>query len=102
MLIFNSYVSTQHWEFKAAVPPTLLLGLVFMQQSYQVEIPNLAYFTYLDKLYVVAYSLTIWSFAQSVLIHKVSGHERQQLTESLSKGTFIATLILAPILLWFL
>ena len=47
--------------FRSAIPPTVLLTLIFLQQSYQGELPALAYSTYLDWLYsfsfVIAFAL---------------------------------------------
>ena len=48
-------------DLRIAIPPTVLLTLIFLQQSYQGELPALAYSTYLDWLYsfsfVIAFAL---------------------------------------------
>ena len=91
-----------HWEFKAAVPPTLLLGLVFMQQSYQAEIPNLSYFTYLDKLYAVAYCLAIWCFGQSVSVPRISSPVLRTQVDRIAQYVFLGIAIAAPLLTWYI
>ena len=51
--------SKESWEIKIAIPPTVLLTLIFMQNTYHSVIPQLAYITYLDKLYLIAYLAAI-------------------------------------------
>jgi hypothetical protein len=50
------------WEVRLTMPVTVLLTLVFLQQSYSSELPPLPYLSFIDELYVVAYSLTLLSF----------------------------------------
>ncbi len=51
--------SKESWEIKIAIPPTVLLTLIFMQNTYHSVIPQLAYITWLDKLYLIAYLAAI-------------------------------------------
>jgi hypothetical protein len=50
-------------DIRIAIPSTLLLTLIFLQIGYRNELPPLAYTTYLDWLYIYAYSLSLLLFA---------------------------------------
>ena len=49
-------------ELRLAIPSTALLTLVVMQQTYQAELPPLPYLTFLDKIYVYCYLVSIGLF----------------------------------------
>ena len=51
----DQLISKESWEIKIATPPTVLLTLIFMQNSYHSQIPQLGYITWLDELYLLAY-----------------------------------------------
>jgi len=44
----------------------VLLTLVFLQQSFKNSIPDLPYLTFLDKVYIIAYGITLIGFAKTV------------------------------------
>jgi len=47
---------------RLAIPPVILLTLVFMQQSYRETLPTLPYLTFLDELYAFSYLVTLVFF----------------------------------------
>jgi hypothetical protein len=49
-------------DVRLAIPSTALLTLIFLNQSYQAQIPPLAYMTFLNYLYIYAYLLSIIFF----------------------------------------
>jgi hypothetical protein len=49
-------------DLRIAIPSTALLTLVVMQQTYQAELPPLSYLTFLDKLYLYSYLVSIGLF----------------------------------------
>lgn len=49
-------------DARLAIPPTALLTLVFMQQSYKAELPPTSYLTFLDQLYVYGYVVSVGLF----------------------------------------
>ena len=59
--------SKESWEIKVATPPTVLLTLIFMQNSYHSQIPQLGYITWLDKLYLLAYLSSILMLINAVI-----------------------------------
>lgn len=49
-------------DLRIAIPSTALLTLVVMQQTYQAELPPLPYLTFLDRIYLVSYLVSIALF----------------------------------------
>lgn len=45
-------------DVRLAIPTTILLTLIFLQQAYKAELPSLAYITYLDWFYIFAYAIS--------------------------------------------
>ena len=62
MIAGATKLDTQHYDVRLTLPVTVLLTLVFMQQSHDSNLPRLPYLTFLDEVYVVAYILTLISF----------------------------------------
>jgi len=50
------------WDVRIAIPSTALLTLVFLQQTYRQNLPQLPYATYLDQIYVTCYMVTLCLF----------------------------------------
>ena len=50
-------------EFRLEIPIAVLLTLIFLQDGYRSELPDLAYLTFLDSVYVIAYLVAMVSFA---------------------------------------
>lgn len=49
-------------DIRIAIPPTALLTLIFLQQSYHAELPRLPYTTYLDDLFSCSYIIAMMLF----------------------------------------
>ncbi|WP_428670067.1 hypothetical protein [Reyranella sp.] len=47
---------------RLAVPPTILLTIALMQQSYRENLPSVPYLTFLDKLYAYSFVVTLAFF----------------------------------------
>ena len=50
-------------EYRVEIPIAVLLTLIFLQDGYRSELPNLPYLSFLDSVYAIAYILSIVSFA---------------------------------------
>lgn len=50
------------WDVRIAIPSTVLLTLVFLQQSYRQNLPLLPYITFLDQVYAECYLVTFGLF----------------------------------------
>ncbi|MFM2081256.1 MAG: hypothetical protein RLZZ124_1052 [Cyanobacteriota bacterium] len=60
LLVFK--VRPDEQDARASIPVTVLLTLVFLQQTYRDDLPVLPYLTFLDQVYVVAYVVTLVAF----------------------------------------
>ena len=49
-------------DIRLAIPSTGLLTLIFLQQAYQAELPELDYLTFLDWIYACGYVISIVTF----------------------------------------
>ena len=71
LLVFK--VRADEQDARAGIPVTVLLTLVFLQQTYRDELPDLPYLTFLDQVYVVAYVVTLLAFVLVIFIGRRYG-----------------------------
>ena len=84
---------------RLAIPPVVLLTLVFMQQSYRESLPTLPYLTFLDGLYAYSYLVTlaffvlfIWSSNLSEGVNRESVPAIERRTDKLDRLVQLASL----------
>ncbi len=87
LLVFK--VRADEQDARASIPVTVLLTLVFLQQTYREDLPDLPFLTYLDQVYVVAYVVTLVAFILVLWIGRRYGQmealEDSEARESLLK-----------------
>ncbi len=66
LLVFK--VRPDEQDARASIPVTVLLTLVFLQQTYRDNLPDLPFLTFLDQVYVVAYVVTLVAFVLVIWI----------------------------------
>ncbi|MFN5219873.1 MAG: hypothetical protein ACK5FE_03050 [Cyanobacteriota bacterium] len=66
LLVFK--VRPDEQDARASIPVTVLLTLVFLQQTYRDELPVLPFLTFLDQVSVVAYWVTLVAFVLVIWI----------------------------------
>lgn len=66
LLVFK--VRPDEQDARASIPVTVLLTLVFLQQTYRDNLPDLPFLTFLDQVYVVAYIITLLAFVLVIWI----------------------------------
>jgi hypothetical protein len=66
LLVFK--IRPDEQDARAGIPVTVLLTLVFLQQVYRGELPDLPFLTFLDQIYVIAYVITLFAFILLVWI----------------------------------
>ena len=100
--------SRESWEIKVATPPTVLLTLIFMQNTYHSQIPQLGYITWLDKLYLLAYLASILMLINAVISKgdwfnnsKIDLDARLKLNY-LIRNVFVFNVIVMPFLTYFI
>ena len=64
IVVLSPSLASKLWEVRIAIPTTVLLTLVFLQQAYRSTLPELSYLTYLDEIYGLGYVVTLSSFLQ--------------------------------------
>lgn len=62
LVMFAPMLSSSLWDVRLGLPPTVLLTLIFLQQGYKAELPDLPYVTFLDALYNLCYLTTLILF----------------------------------------
>ena len=78
-------ISPRHYDTKVALPASVLLVLVFLQQGYQSMMPkHLGYTTFADFAYNLSMSVTILTFLWSL-------HESNQVLESQINNKMLKT-----------
>jgi len=60
LLVFK--IRPDEQDARAGIPVTVLLTLVFLQQVYRGELPDLPFLTFFDQVYVIAYVITLFAF----------------------------------------
>ena len=60
LLVFK--VRADEQNVRASIPVTVLLTLVFLQQTYRADLPVLPFLTFLDQVYIVSYIVTLAAF----------------------------------------
>ena len=80
LLVFK--VRPDEQDARASIPVTVLLTLVFLQQTYRSEIPHLPFLTFIDQTYVLSYVVTLAAFVMVIWIGR-----RYQAMEAMPEGT---------------
>jgi len=74
-LVVTSYIPSRFTEVRLAIPPTVLLSLVFLQQGSTHGIPDLGSPMLLDYYYLSAYVATLISFVEFIISAYYTGSE---------------------------
>ncbi|MFO7628044.1 MAG: hypothetical protein R6W06_00715 [Prochlorococcaceae cyanobacterium] len=82
LLVFK--VRPDEQDARASIPVTVLLTLVFLQQTYRDQLPDLPFLTFLDQVYVVAYGVTLAAFVLVLWIGRRYG-EMEAMDDSEAK-----------------
>jgi len=67
MVVLSSKLPGYLDDVRLGIPVTVLLTLVFLQ-SYQSNMPTLPYLSFLDKVYVVCFVITLFTFLLSLWV----------------------------------
>ena len=88
LTLFAPSLSATGWDVRVGIPPTALLSLIFLQQGYHDQIPELSYLTYLDTIYNVCYLVNLVLFGLflwgSNEYHSAPESERARVTEHIA------------------
>ena len=112
-LMFSLLVNLNHSTPKITIPASVLLVLAVLQEnSHKMLPPDITYLTYMDKIYMFCYLLTIISFVSSLYcINRIEQAEdavRTSLKTSLRSqqrslvNWMSVSLFVVPVILWLL
>lgn len=107
------------WEVKIAIPPTILLTLIFMHSSFRSEIPQISYITFMDRLYFLAYAGCILLLLSTMLSRDIKGEPRDSLVRpaadssglgratksrliTITRVSFVFTVTIAPFVAYYM
>lgn len=80
-------------DIRLAIPSTGLLTLIFLQQTYQAEIPRLDYLTFLDWLYACGYVIAIGTFVLFVwgtnFYQKALDSDKEKALKLINRGDLV-------------
>ncbi len=110
-------LNDEAWEIKLAIPPTILLTLIFMHSGYRAEIDQISYVTFMDRIYFLAYASCILLLFSTILsksyatIDQVKPEKSWQIAGGkttvkrlilLVRGGFLVTAIIGPFVAYWL
>jgi hypothetical protein len=56
-----------YWEVKLTAPPAAILSLIFLQNTFQQDLPRVSYMTCMDLMFLIGYLVCLLSFADALL-----------------------------------
>ena len=82
--LFSPSIAPLGWEVRVGIPSTSLLTLIFLQQTYQANIPDFHYLTFLDSIYNLCYMVDLVLFGLFLwgakVIYDAAERDQQQVT----------------------
>lgn len=110
IVVLSPSLASKLWEVRIAIPNTVLLTLIFLQQAYHAMLPRLSYLTYLDQIDGLAYVVTLCSFLLfmwgSNKLSMAAEEEEPALAESINRVDRLfqagspTFLVIAALLFW--
>ena len=69
-------LGVRYWEVKLTAPPAAILSLIFLQNTYQQDLPRVSYMTCMDLMFLIGYLVCLLSFADGLLSCLFTDSER--------------------------
>jgi len=102
LLLVNTISPWKGWEeSKAAIPPAVLLSLIFLHQGYQSRLPTLDYLTFMDVFYVLLYSLTIFMAVEVIVSNALKSTAEQARLKRISQVVYLLFVVVFPVIAWY-
>ena len=103
MVILIPKLEPDVWDVRIGTPVTILLTLVFLQQSYKSGLPPLPYLTFIDKVYAFSFTITLITFALSIwmlrLANQVTAIENDQQRDMARQRLELVDHLFAPVVM---
>jgi hypothetical protein len=81
-VILSPSLSSRFWDIRIAIPATAILTMVFLQQGYRAELPQLPFLTFIDRIYVICYGICLacfWLYVWAANVLQAAAGEREDL-----------------------
>lgn len=107
--VVSPLIDARNTEPKVALPASVILALVFLQQGYREMLPRaISYLTFMDKIYSIAYIITVIVFifavyATNAQLREPPGSRRNQQIKRYEKKLcvlLVLVLIISPYAAW--
>lgn len=89
LTLFSPSIAPLGWEVRVGIPSTSLLTLIFLQQTYQANIPDFHYLTFLDSIYNLCYMVDLILFGLFLwgakVIYAADEHDQKQVIAYIEK-----------------
>ena len=110
-------LNNEAWEIKMAIPPTILLTLIFMHSGYRAEIDQISYVTFMDRIYFLAYASCVLLLLSTILskFYDTMNHGQPEKNWEIAgdkimakrlivlvRGSFLITAIIGPFVAYWL
>lgn len=89
-------LGVRYWEVKLTAPPAAILSLIFLQNTYQQDLPRVSYMTCMDLMFLIGYLVCLLSFADGMISCLLSDSERYR---GLYGKLAFATLAISPLII---
>ena len=109
--IITPLIDPRSSDTKIAIPASVILALVFLQDGYRQMLPDsLAYLTYMDQLYGIAYGISIVVFIEAIWFTNILSvtednvHEVVLNIKRLERWIHIGLLLTSvtlPVMIWY-
>ncbi|WP_206749629.1 hypothetical protein [Synechococcus sp. N19] len=109
LLILIDQISNKNLiDIKIGAPPTIFLTLIFMQSSYQAQITQLTYLTYLDKIYIMGFLMSFLCLSSAILESRTFSNNverriryKYMIIRQRIRFTTYSLFFLCPLIAWF-
>jgi hypothetical protein len=89
-------LGVRYWEVKLTAPPAAILSLIFLQNTFQQNLPRVSYMTCMDLMFLIGYLVCLLSFADGLVSCLFSDSERYR---GLYGKLACITLALSPLII---
>lgn len=102
--LFSPSIASHGWDVRIGIPPTSILTLIFLQQTYHEHIPDFQYLTFLDSVYNICFFINLTLFGLFLwganAYHAARPSERREVTEAIDRVDFRFQIALSALLIF--
>lgn len=110
-VILSPSLSSRFWDIRIAIPATAVLTMVFLQQGYRAELPQLPFLTFIDRIYAICYLICLACFGLYVwsanVLQAAEGEREKLVVEKIDRVDFrfqcisLISLVIGGVISWY-